>query len=81
MMTRPRRYLAFMLRLWQTGSDGGPTWRASLESPHTGKRHSFASLDLLFAFLTECTLDSECRAQPQDQSEDVLKTRKHTYNC
>ena len=26
-------------------------WRTSLESPHTGERHGFASLELLFAFL------------------------------
>ena len=78
MPTDPQRYLAFMLRLWQTGSEREPTWRASLESPRTGKRHSFASLDLLFVFLTECTLGSECRVQPQDSSENVLKAQKHT---
>jgi len=78
MTTDLRHYLAYMLRLWQTGSEEEPTWRASLESPHTGKRHSFASLDLLFAFLVECTLDSERRAQPQDSGEDALKAQKHT---
>ena len=52
-MTQPRRYLAYMLRLWQVDGEGGPTWRASLESPHTGERRGFASLEALFAFLAE----------------------------
>jgi hypothetical protein len=76
--TERPRYLAYLLRLWQAGSDEELTWRASLESPRTGKRHSFASLDLLFVFLTQCTLGSECRVQPQDSSENVLKAQKHT---
>jgi hypothetical protein len=53
MTTEQQRYLAYMLRLWQVSSDGEPIWRASLESPHTGERHSFANLELLFAFLEE----------------------------
>ena len=52
-MTQPRRYRAYMLRLWQVDGEGGPTWRASLESPHTGERHGFASLEALFTFLAE----------------------------
>ncbi len=50
-------YVSYMLRMWQDDSDGeSPTseespWRASLQSPHTGKRRGFASLDDLFDFL------------------------------
>ncbi|MFN8474927.1 MAG: hypothetical protein U0822_22255 [Anaerolineae bacterium] len=51
MITEPPRYLAYMLRLWQVGSENGPAWRVSLESPHTGERRMFASLDALLAFL------------------------------
>jgi hypothetical protein len=37
-------YLAYMLRLWQAGqSETGPTWRAAIESPHTGERRVFTS--------------------------------------
>jgi hypothetical protein len=50
-------YLAYMLRLWQAGSDGGFVWRASLESPHTGERQGFSNLELLFAFLEEKTAE------------------------
>jgi hypothetical protein len=55
MPTESRRYLAYMLRLWQVGGEGELAWRASLESPHTGERHGFASLEALFAFLEEKT--------------------------
>ncbi|MBU0494027.1 MAG: hypothetical protein KKA73_10165 [Chloroflexi bacterium] len=54
MTTRSPRYLAYMLRLWQSSSEK-PDWRASLESPHTGERQGFASLDDLFDFLQHRT--------------------------
>lgn len=46
-----RRYLSYMLRLWQTSSDGEQIWRASLESPGTGERRGFANLKDLFDYL------------------------------
>ena len=42
-------YLSYLLRLWQV-SEEETTWRASLESSHTGERKGFASLDDLFDF-------------------------------
>ncbi|WP_152966205.1 hypothetical protein [Ornatilinea apprima] len=54
-------YHAFLLRLWRTQSQGKTQWRASLESPHTGERQSFASLEQLFAFLSE-----RCEGQPPE---------------
>jgi hypothetical protein len=54
MPTEPHRYLAYMLRLWQASSKE-MVWRASLESPHTGERHGFASLDDLISFLRRQT--------------------------
>ncbi|MBU0495306.1 MAG: hypothetical protein KKA73_22730 [Chloroflexi bacterium] len=50
-----RGYQAYLVRLWQSDTAEGPVWRASLESPHTGERQAFASLDALFAFLAEQT--------------------------
>ena len=44
-------YLAYLLRLWQATSDERTAWRATLENPHTGERHAFATLGALFAFL------------------------------
>jgi hypothetical protein len=55
MSSEPEGYLAYMLRLWQASDNDGTAWRASLESPHTGERHGFSSLELLFAFLEEKT--------------------------
>jgi hypothetical protein len=51
-MSNPRRkYVAYLLRLWQVEEGGNTVWRASLESPQTGERRGFASLADLFAFL------------------------------
>ena len=61
-------YLAYLLRLWRVNDDGKPVWRASLENPHTGERHGFASLERLFAFLEEKTVEL---AQREEQTKDV----------
>lgn len=46
-----RRYLSYLLRLWQTHSEGEHIWRASLENPGTGQRRGFPCLHDLFVFL------------------------------
>jgi hypothetical protein len=48
-----RRYLSYLLRLWQVRVGGELVWRASLESPHTRERWGFADLASLVAFLEE----------------------------
>jgi hypothetical protein len=59
-MSEPRRgYLAFLLRLWQVRSEGGSTWRGSLESARNGERLGFASLEELFGFLQRRTAEEE----------------------
>ena len=55
--TRKPRYLSYMLRLWQTVDGDEGVWRASLELPGSGARHSFANLRDLIAFLAEETED------------------------
>jgi hypothetical protein len=50
-----RRYMAYLLRLWQVQEDEGPAWRASLECAETAERRSFADLEALFAFLEQET--------------------------
>lgn len=54
-------YLSYLLRLWRVenheqipGADK-TTWRASLESAHTGEKRTFASLSDLFDFLQDQT--------------------------
>jgi len=53
MAEQRRRYRAYLLRLWWAGRGGEASWRASLDEPHTGVRHGFATLEQLFAFLKE----------------------------
>lgn len=54
-MAHGRRYLSYLLRMWQESCDGSPIWRASLESPDSGERRGFADLASLVAFLEEQT--------------------------
>ena len=53
-----RRYVSYLLRLWQAEREGALVWRASLESAQTGERWGFASLDELLAFLERETARS-----------------------
>jgi hypothetical protein len=50
-----RRYVSYLLRLWQAQSQEGLVWRASLEQANTGERRGFASLADLYAFLEQVT--------------------------
>lgn len=51
-MTDPRRYRAYLLRMWQTeDAEGHLIWRAALEEASGSERHGFADLEHLYAFL------------------------------
>ncbi|UCC63663.1 MAG: hypothetical protein JSV36_00970 [Anaerolineae bacterium] len=63
------RYLAFMVRLWRTDTQEGPVWRASAESPHTGERQGFASLEALCAFLVEEARGAQTGTKPESPEE------------
>jgi Rps23 Pro-64 3,4-dihydroxylase Tpa1-like proline 4-hydroxylase len=65
-----RRYVSYLLRLWQTERGGALVWRASLENAHTGERRGFASVADLVAFLEQETapVDEE---QPRAPVGDV----------
>ena len=65
------RYISYLLRLWQTRSDGKLIWRASLESPHTGERRGFTNLGDLFAFL-----EKEISHADQGRRQRWMRTRK-----
>jgi hypothetical protein len=62
-----RRYMSYLLRLWQTSSGDELVWQASLESSQTGERQGFTSLDALFDFLRGQT-DTET-ASSEDKKE------------
>jgi hypothetical protein len=55
MMPLKKRYIAYMLRLWQGHSAGRADWQASLEEPHSGKQIGFADLESLLAYLKDQT--------------------------
>ena len=50
-------YISYLLCMWQDGGDEElsyskkAAWRATLQSPHSGERLGFGSLDDLFDFL------------------------------
>lgn len=52
------RYLSYLLRLWETTDGEDVIWRASLESPGSGQREGFASLQRLMEFL-EAEIESQ----------------------
>jgi hypothetical protein len=63
-MSEPRRrYMAYLLRLWQVRSEEGTAWRASLESAQGGERKGFASLSALFDFLRRRTEEGEVNGE------------------
>jgi hypothetical protein len=68
MAREQRRYISYLLRLWQIESEGELVWRASLESPHTGERRGFASLADVFTFLEkELGQVARCQIVPRDE--------------
>jgi len=50
---KQRGYLSYLLRLWETSDGERKVWHASLESPGTGDRRSFADVQTLFDFLQQ----------------------------
>jgi hypothetical protein len=71
-VTEPeRRYVAYLLRLWQMSEEGQVGWRASLENAHTGKRQGFSSLDDMFAYVMRQT-GSKCDADDQDRGRQAV---------
>ena len=50
MASERRRYISYLLRLWQVRVGGQLVWRTSLENAHTSERRGFANLADLVAF-------------------------------
>jgi len=75
MSREERRYISYLIRLWQVKNSSGLVWRASLESSRTGERHGFADLDALFAFLRQQT------EMASDSSEDKEGGPENRGDC
>lgn len=59
-------HLSYLLRLWRIEGLRGFEWRASLESPETGQRIGFASVEQLFGYLMDL---SEYKEEVQETEE------------
>lgn len=64
-----KTYFSYLLRVWRTLRGNKLVWMASLDDPHTGKRHSFTSLERLFAFLVKQTQEVDQEAE-QNSNQD-----------
>lgn len=53
MSAHPKKYHAFLLRLWQIENEDENIWRVSLEDSRTGEKHGFASLEAAWQYLKE----------------------------
>ena len=51
MSDEPDGYHTYVLRVWRAHVRGRWQWHASLESPHTGERLTFATLNELMLYL------------------------------
>jgi hypothetical protein len=70
-MEKPRRYYAYLLRLWLGDSPNQPAWRASLEDVHSHEITGFSNLAALFEFLGNLT--------DQSQAEHAQSTQTQSY--
>ncbi len=70
------RYISYLMRLWQVQSQGQVVWRATLESPLTGKVIAFPDLQSLFAYLENQIVAAETTERLHDQagSHDDIQT-------
>ena len=64
-----KTYFSYLLRMWRTLRGNKLVWLASLDDPHTGKRHSFTSLEKLCTFLVQKTQEVDQQAE-QDCDQD-----------
>ena len=63
-------YQAYTLRLWRLGAAGG--WRATLYTPQTGRRYTFATVAKLCAFLQAVT-DAAVEQEPDPAAIDTCE--------
>ena len=61
-----RKYVSYLLRLWQVHDEYGLSWRASLEETRTGQRRGFIGLEALVDFLRGLAEPSEPHTQREE---------------
>jgi hypothetical protein len=65
------KYHSYLLRLWQAGPADNPTWRASIENPHTHQLTGFDSLEALCDYIKlfetpSGSMESQSNSLPAD---------------
>lgn len=71
-------YHAYLLRMWRDNA-GRQTWRASLESAHSGVRRGFADLEALFSYLRRQAVqgpDGQLLDEHQGAGSEQFKERR-----
>lgn len=68
--TMHQPYIAFLLRLWQTGEGDQGNWLASLEDPHTHQVTGFENLVGLYEYLKN--LETQTKVTSQTSSDTSL---------
>lgn len=63
---RPLRYHSFILTFWLETADP-PSWRISLEDPHTAVRRGFKEMQELVQFLEAWTAVPPSPEQPDEE--------------
>jgi hypothetical protein len=63
-------YLSYLVRMWRVEGKHGWQWRASLESPESGERRVFPSLEHMIAFLRAQMRSKEINNQYEEQEEE-----------
>jgi hypothetical protein len=70
-----RRYISYLLRLWQIERQGQLVWQASLEDSRTGERQGFGNVDALLAFLRQMTDVATNGCEKRGLTEDSKESR------
>ena len=70
MSDQERRYIAYLIRLWQIERQGRLVWQASLEDARTGKRQGFSGVEALFGFLRRQMASTPASRETKDDMDE-----------
>jgi hypothetical protein len=65
MISTPRRYRSYLVRLWRSENNDTLIWHASTEETMTGERRNFAGIKQLFCFLEQQTHEPQADGTTQ----------------
>jgi hypothetical protein len=65
MISTPRQYRSYLVRLWRSENDDTLIWHASTVETMTGERRNFAGIKQLFCFLEQQTHEPQADGTTQ----------------